>query len=75
MGKSRYLKLPTINFSTTGTLQSFQSSEDINSGGQRERLEKTFSWDTEEGINNNGDASEHADNVCLAQAIQGTPKT
>ena len=51
-----------MDFSTTGTLQSFQSSDDVNNS-HHERLETTFSWDEEQQRN-------HADNVSLAQAIQ-----
>ena len=58
-----------MNFSTTGTLQSFQSSDEVNNN-QHERLEQTLSWDEERsGAVTGGDPADH---VSLAQAIQNT---
>ena len=56
------------DFSTTGTLQSFQSSDDVNN--HHERLGKQMSWDEEEGERQHGDGGDHVDTVSLAQAFQ-----
>ena len=54
------------DFSTTGTLQSFQSVDDVN----HERLGNQMSWDVAEEKRQQKDIDDAADTVSLAQAFQ-----